>query len=138
MGECETEIQLEKRELNQYSPLALAFLGDAVYERLVRERLLLQANRPVGQLHQLAIKKVCASFQARAVDVIIPFLSEEEADVLKRGRNATGTTVPKHSSAVEYRRATSLESLFGYLHLKGDVKRIEELFEIIWGIEVDL
>ena len=138
LEECEREIQLEKRELNQYSPLALAFFGDAVYERMVRERLILQANRPVGQLHQLTIKRVCASFQSKAVDVVIPFLSEEESDVLKRGRNATGTTVPKHSSAVEYRRATSLESLFGYLHLKGDEKRIEELFEIIWRIEVEL
>lgn len=136
MEECETDIQLEKRELNQYSPLSLAFLGDAVYERMVRERVLLQANRPVGQLHQLTIKRVCAKFQAKAVDVILPMLTEEESDVLKRGRNATGTTVPKHSSAIEYRRATSLESLFGYLHLKGDNERIEEVFNVIWEIEV--
>ena len=136
LGECKTGVSLEKREINQYSPLALAFLGDSVYERMVRERLILQANRPVGQLHQLTIKRVCASFQSKAVDAIIPYLNEEESDILKRGRNATGTTVPKHLSAIEYRRATSLECLFGYLHLKGDEKRIEEIFNYIWEIEV--
>jgi len=102
---------------------------------MVRERTLLMANRPVGQLHQLTIKKVCAAFQAKASEIIAPLLTEEEADVLRRGRNAKGTTVPKHSSPVEYRKATSLECLFGYLHLIGDEKRIEELFNIIWDIE---
>lgn len=64
-------------------------------------------------------------------------LDEEEQAVLKRGRNATGTTVPKHSSAVEYRHATALESLFGYLHLKGEKDRIIEIFNAIWEIEVE-
>lgn len=135
--ECNTNIELEQRGLNQYSPLSLAFLGDAVYEQLVRERILLEANRPVGQLHQLAVKKVCAAFQAKAVAYILPFLSEEELTILKRGRNATGTTVPKHSSAVEYRHATALECLFGYLHLKGETERIIQIFDIIWEMNVD-
>ena len=104
---------------------------------MVRERLLLQANRPVGQLHQLTIKRVCAAYQSKASEVISSVLTEEEADVLKRGRNATGTTVPKHSSAIEYRKATSLECLFGYLYLKGDEKRIEELCNITWDIEAE-
>lgn len=137
MGECNTNIQLDQREINQYSPLALAFLGDAVYEQLVRERLLLVANRPVGQLHQLTVKRVCASFQAKAADLILSTLNEEEQAILKRGRNATGTTVPKHSSAIEYRHATALESLFGYLHLKGESERINQLFDIIWAMEIE-
>ena len=127
---------LDKREANQYSPLALAFLGDCIYERLVRERLILIANRPVGQLHQMTIQRVCAKFQSKAVEAISNYLTEEETDILKRGRNATGTTVPKHSSAIEYRKATSLECLFGYLHLRGENDRLEELFEIIWNIEI--
>ena len=127
---------LDKREANQYSPLALAFLGDCIYERLVRERLILIANRPVGQLHQMTIQRVCAKFQSKAVEAISNYLTEEETDILKRGRNATGTTVPKHSSAIEYRNATSLECLFGYLHLRGENDRLEELFEIIWNIEI--
>ena len=137
MGECNTNIQLDQREINQYSPLALAFLGDAVYEQLVRERLLLVANRPVGQLHQLTVKRVCASFQAKAADLILSTLNEEEQAILKRGRNATCTTVPKHSSAIEYRHATALESLFGYLHLKGESERINQLFDIIWAMEIE-
>ncbi len=136
MEECNTGTMLDKREANQYSPLALAFLGDCVYERLVRERLLLMANRPVGQLHQMTIQRVCAKFQSKAVEVIYEHLTEDESDVLKRGRNATGTTVPKHSSAIEYRKATSLECLFGYLHLRGEHKRLEELFKIIWNSEI--
>lgn len=137
LGECNTDIQLERRELNQYSSLALAFLGDAVYEQLVRLRLVLDANRPVGELHRLKTQKVCAGFQAKAVNVIMPMLTDEEQTVLKRGRNATGTTVPKHSSAAEYRHATGVEALFGYLYLKGDTKRIDEIFKLIWDMKVD-
>lgn len=136
MEECKTGPKLEKREINQYSPLSLAFLGDCIYEKLVRERILLEANRPVGQLHKLTTERVCASYQSRAAELILDYLNEEEADVLRRGRNATGTTVPKHSSAIDYRKATSLECLFGYLYLSGENERIEELFEIIWKIEI--
>lgn len=137
MEECKTDLKLEQHEVNQYSPLALAFLGDAVYEQLVREKILLEANRPVGQLHQLKTQKVCAGFQSKAVNAILPMLTEEEQDVLKRGRNATGTTVPKHSSAIEYRLATALESLFGYLHLKGENERIQEIFKAVWETNVE-
>ena len=121
---------MTEREAKQYSPLALAFLGDAVYERLVRKRLLLSANMPVGKLHKLAIEKVCAEYQAQAVDRISDMLTESEADIVKRGRNASGMTVPKHASVAEYRKATSLECLFGYLELIGAKDRIEEIFEI--------
>ncbi len=108
-----------------------------MYEQLVRLRLILDANRPVGQLHKLKTEKVCAGYQAKAVNVIMPVLNEEEQAVLKRGRNATGTTVPKHSSASEYRHATGLESLFGYLYLKGENQRIDELFKLIWEMQID-
>ena len=90
---------------------------------------------PVGKLHSLAVKRVCASYQSRAVDVISSFLTEEEQTILKRGRNATGNTVPKSSNPVEYRRATALECLFGYLYLKGEKLRIEEIFDMIWSME---
>lgn len=120
---------MTEREAKQYSPLALAFLGDAVYERLVREKLLLEANMPVGKLHELTIKKVCAEFQAQAIDRISDMLTESEADIVKRGRNASGMTVPKHASVAEYRKATSLECLFGYLELIGAKERIENIFE---------
>ena len=118
--------------MNQYSPLTLAFLGDAVYEQLVRERLVLTANMPVKKLHSAAVERVRASFQSKAADEILPLLDEDELAIFKRGRNATGNTVPKSSDPVEYRRATALETLFGYLFLLGNSERIVELFDKIW------
>ncbi len=126
---------MEKRDAMQYSPLTLAFLGDGVYEQLVREKLVLTANMPVGKLHSMAVKKVRASYQAKAFDIILPMLDSDEEGVLKRGRNATGNTVPKSSNPIEYHKATAIESLFGYLHLIGNKPRIDEIFEIIWNIE---
>jgi len=123
---------LEQKDANQYSPLTLAFLGDAVYEQLVRERLVLFANMPVRKLHQAAVDKVRAAFQSKAIDIIEPYLAEDEELVLKRGRNATGNTVPKSSNPIEYRRATGLEALFGYLYLQKKSERIVEIFDIIW------
>lgn len=123
---------IEKKEANQYSPLTLAFLGDAVYEQLVRERLVLTANMPVKKLHEEAVKRVRAGYQSRAVEIILPLLDEDELAIFKRGRNATGNTVPKSSDPVEYRRATGLETLFGYLSLTENYERMVELFDKIW------
>ena len=126
---------MEKKDALQYSPLTLAFLGDSVYEQLVRERLVLTANMPVGKLHRLAVERVRANYQARAYEEILPILDETEESILKRGRNVTGNTVPKSSNPVEYRKATAIECLFGFLHLTENKSRIDELFEIIWNIE---
>lgn len=125
-------VAIDKHDVNQYSPLTLAFLGDAVYEKLVREKLVKIANMPVNKLHKEAVEKVRAAFQSKAVDVISLLLTEDEAEIMKRGRNATSNTVPKSSNPIEYRRATSLESLFGYLDLIEDNERIAEIFEFIW------
>ncbi|EWM53596.1 Mini-ribonuclease 3 [Ruminococcus flavefaciens] len=122
---------LTEREANSYSPLTLAFLGDSVYDTLVREFLLRKANMPVAKLHSAKIKLVCAEFQSKAYDIVSEKLSEHETAILKRGRNATGNTVPKHADAAEYRRATALECLFGYLFLTGKNERVRELFEVI-------
>ncbi|MBQ3885533.1 MAG: ribonuclease III [Ruminococcus sp.] len=122
---------LTEREANTYSPLSLAFLGDSVYDTLVREHLLKNGNVPVAKLHSEKIKLVCAEFQSKVYDLIMDSLTEHEVAVLKRGRNATGNTVPKHAEAIEYRRATAIESLFGYLYITGQTDRIMELFAII-------
>ncbi|MCQ2468722.1 MAG: ribonuclease III [Ruminococcus sp.] len=122
---------LTEREANNYSPLSLAFLGDSVYDTLVREYLLRQANMPVAKLHSAKIKLVCAEFQSASYDMLAEKLDEHELAVLKRGRNATGNTVPKHADAAQYRRATAVECLFGYLFLTGQQERICELFELI-------
>ena len=122
---------LTEREANTYSPLSLAFLGDSVYDTLVREYLLRIANMPVAKLHSAKVKLVCAEFQSEAYSRLEDVLDEKEIAVLKRGRNATGNTVPKHADAVEYRRATAVECLFGYLFLLGRTERIYELFDTI-------
>jgi len=122
---------LNEREAGNYSPLTLAFLGDSVYDTLAREYLLRKANMPVSKLHSAKIKLVCAEFQSSAYSIAEEMLSEKEFAVMKRGRNATGNTVPKHADAVQYRRATALECLFGYLYLIGKTDRINEIFDRI-------
>lgn len=120
------------REAKQLSPLTLAFIGDAVYEILVRQAVVNEGNAPVHKLHFNTVKFVKASAQAKAVEMIEPMLTDEEKDILRRGRNTSSMTVPKSAEPREYRLATGLEALFGYLHLSGQEKRAEELFEIIY------
>jgi ribonuclease-3 family protein len=117
--------------LKKYSPLTLAFLGDGVYELMVREKLVSDANRPVSALHKMAVARVRAAYQAEAADAIMDTFTETEADVYRRGKNVSGLHIPKSSSSSEYHRATGLEALFGYLYLKNDKDRLRELFELI-------
>lgn len=126
----------KRREAAMYSPLTLAYLGDCVYELLVREMLVRKGNKPNGKLHGEATKFVSSKGQSEAFLKIEHILTEEEIAVFKRGRNAH--SVPnKNNDADEYRRATGLETLFGYLRLCGDDDRIEELFrEIIKDSEI--
>lgn len=114
------------------SPLTLAFMGDAVFEVLVRQKIISVCNMPVKKLHINCVGFVCANAQSNAVAIIEPILSQEETDIFKRGRNATGNNVPKNVNAAQYRRATGLEALFGYLYLSNKVERLNELFDIIW------
>lgn len=116
----------------QLSPLTLAFLGDGVYGLLVRERLC-ECSRPAGELHSRSVKFVNASAQAKGFKLIEPMLSEEEISIFKRGRNAHTSTTPKNSTNGEYHTATGLEALFGFLHLKGEKDRMNELFSVIWN-----
>lgn len=122
---------LTEKEVSGYSPNVLAFYGDSVYETLVRESIVRVHQTNAGKLHKMAVDRVRAGFQAEAVGVIEPLLNEKEADILRRGRNAGGISVPKSSNPSEYRRATALETLFGYLALCGKNERIRELFDAI-------
>ncbi len=112
-------------DLHTLSPLALAFVGDGVYSLMVRERLLSEANRPVNDLHRLAVREVRAEAQSAAMANLLPHLTEEEEAVFKRGRNAHTAR-----SGADYHRATGLESLFGYLYLAGRIDRVRELFAL--------
>ncbi len=111
--------------------LTLAFVGDSVYELLVREYLLSLGKRQVGELNKDKVGMVCCSAQTKALDKIKPLLSEEEEGVFRRGRNVQVHSVPKNSSLKDYHTATGLEALFGYLYLMGRADRIRELFNVI-------
>lgn len=115
----------------QLSPLNLAFIGDCIYEILVREMLVTDANRPVNDLHKESVKYVSAKAQTTAFEKIKDVLTEEETVVYKRGRNAKVGHMPKSASQSEYHCATGVETLFGYLYLKEDTERIKELFSKI-------
>ena len=115
----------QELDIHTLSPLALAFVGDGVYSLMVRERLLSEANRPVNDLHRLAVRDVRAEAQSAAMDRLLPVLTEQEEAVFKRGRNAHTAR-----SGADYHRATGLEALFGWLYLSGRIDRVRELFTL--------
>ncbi|MDR3092271.1 MAG: ribonuclease III [Clostridiales bacterium] len=109
---------------------ALAYLGDAVFEILVREKITLGPDRTVKRMNESAKKWVAASAQAAMCAKISPLLSGEEADVLRRGRNVSAQSRPKKTPVTQYREATGLEALFGWLHARGETARARFLFNI--------
>ncbi len=108
-------------------PLTLAYVGDAVYELFVRARLLQQGHVRVNDLHRTAVRYVRARAQAAALAELYPTLTEEEQDVVRRGRNAKTHAAPKGSDAAEYAQSTSFEALVGYLYLAGREERLQEV-----------
>jgi len=111
-------------------PLALAFLGDTVFDLLVREALLEQPARPQRQLHRESAQRVNARAQAEMAKKILPLLSEEEEEIFRRGQNAKPGHVPRGFTRGEYSLATALEALFGWLWLMGRFERARELFVV--------
>ncbi len=121
--------------LAETGPLTLAYMGDAVFELLTRERIVLAGEKPPAELNRLARGYVTAVAQSAAVERLLPLLDEDETAVYKRGRNAKSAHAPKSAGAVEYRRATGLECLFGYLYLAGRIERARALFEAVCAPE---
>ncbi len=111
----------------------LAYLGDAALEVLVRRYLIALGKADGGSLSRLALLFVRATAQSAGMDRLLPHLTEEEEYIFKRGRNAHGISIPRSASAVEYRRATGMEALFGYLDLLGQQERAQELFHIAYA-----
>lgn len=116
---------------SDYSPLTLAFIGDGVYDLLVRSYVVNLANRPVGELNKIKVSFVNCKAQAEFMKKLMPQLTEEELSVYKRGRNAATSNTPKNSSVADYHSATGFEALFGYLYITKQNERIEQLFNII-------
>ena len=119
----------------QMSPLSLAFVGDAVFELFVREKLVCAGNCPVKTLHRRAVEQVCCQAQAQAAagQRLFDSLTPEEQDIFRRGRNAHVNHVPKNAEPADYHAATALEALVGYLYLKGDLSRLQALFALLFA-----
>lgn len=115
---------IEEKELNTYSPLTLAFLGDGVYETIIRSIVVGSRNVKPSMLHNASAHIVKASSQRRTAEAIEPLLTDEEADIMRRGRNAKSYTHAKNASVSDYRIATGFEALLGYLYLKNENERI--------------
>lgn len=118
---------------NEYSPLALAFIGDSVFDVVVKSVIVEKANCQVNKLQNKTSKIVRATSQAVIADALKDDLSEEEANILRRGRNAKPYTKAKNASYSEYCKATGLEALVGYLYLKGETERLVNLIKL--GLE---
>ena len=127
LSELKELFDLKDRDLRTYSPLTLAYIGDGVYELVIRTVLVKKGNCPVNQLHKKASSLVKAGTQSKMMEALEPILTEEELAVYKRGRNAHSPTMAKHATMADYRRATGFEALMGYLYLKEDYSRIVEL-----------
>ncbi len=119
------------QDYKQYGALALAYMGDSVYETEIRKHLMKQGNMPVKTLHIKAKSYVSASAQSKFMDILEEYLTEEELAVYKRGRNAKPHTTPKNAALSDYKKATGMEALLGYLYLNGDTDRVKELISII-------
>ena len=105
----------------------LAYIGDVVYELYIREHVISNCKNQVNKLHKKTIKYVSAKAQAHIVELISDYLTEEEKDIIRRGRNAQANTVPKNTDVITYKIATGYESMIGYLYLKKDILRLEEI-----------
>lgn len=125
---------LTGEDIAMLSPLQLAYIGDAVYELLVRTYIL-DNDFNVNQLHKKATKYVKANAQSEIIHYIEKYLNPEEIHIVKRGRNAKTNTSPKNSNIIDYKYATGFESLFGYLYLTEQYDRILNLFNIIKEFE---
>ena len=121
---------IEGKDIRSFSPLTLAYIGDAVYEIVIRTIIVEKGNAPVNKLHHKASSLVKAVAQKAAMEKILPLLTEEEEAVYKRGRNAKSYTSAKNASVIDYRIATGFEALMGFLYLTGRNERMLELVKI--------
>ena len=120
----------QEQDIRTYSPLALAYIGDGIYELVVRTVIVEKANRRNNDLHRMAVRYVKAENQAKMAETLKPLLSEEEGDVFRRGRNASPHSVAKNAKRSDYYKATGFEALMGYLYLTGRTERMLELIRM--------
>ncbi|MCI7040628.1 MAG: ribonuclease III [Lachnospiraceae bacterium] len=121
--------ELKEVDIRAYSPLTLAYIGDCVYDLVIRTVVVERGNEPANKLHKKTVAYVKAQTQASMIEALLPYLTEEEEAVYKRGRNAKSYTSAKNASIGDYRKATGMEALVGYLYLTGQEARIMELIK---------
>ncbi|MFZ5986697.1 MAG: Mini-ribonuclease 3 [Bacillota bacterium] len=124
------ELKFNDNTINSLSPLVLAYIGDAVYEVFIRTLLVSEGNVPVHILHKRSIAFVKAKAQSDIIHRIMAFLTPDELDVVRRGRNAKSGTIPKNADVTEYKYATGFESLIGFLYLKKDYDRLMNILKM--------
>ena len=125
---CEV-FQTEEHDIRSYSPLSLAFIGDCVYDLVIKSLIIRKGNRPVNVMQKETSRLVQASAQSAMMRVMQEHLTEEEHAVYRRGRNAKSVSPAKNQSITDYRRATGFEALIGYLYLKKNYRRIVDLIK---------
>ena len=125
------QLDVSPDEIRAISTLGVAHLGDGVFELMVRSWLCLHGKATSKGLHKATVRYVAAPAQAKAVEKILPLLTEEEGDVFRRGRNTSPHSVPQNASRADYQAATGLEALFGWLWLQGRTDRLNELFAVM-------
>ena len=116
-------------DIRTYSPLTLAYIGDAIYDLIIRTVVVSEANRPANALHHYTVRYVSAGAQARIVEALQDTLTEEEQSVYRRGKNSKPHTTAKNATAADYMKATGFEAVLGYLYLKDDLERVLELVQ---------
>jgi ribonuclease-3 family protein len=125
----EQTFDLPKVDIRTYSPLVLAYIGDGIYDIIIRTIVVTRGNSQPSKLHKRTSRFVKASAQSAMIEAILEELTEEEQKIYKRGRNAKSSTMAKNASMVDYRRATGFEALMGYLYLQGQYKRMIDLIK---------
>lgn len=130
IGYLREEFQIKDADLRSYSPLTLAYIGDAIYDLVIRTLVVKKGNCAPNKLHKKTSGLVKASTQAAMIEKLLPILTEEEQQVYKRGRNAKSYTMAKNAPMLDYRKATGFEALMGYLYLQEDTKRLIDLIKM--------
>ncbi len=139
LDEIKLDFKIEDVDINTYSPLTLAFIGDCVFDLVIRSVIVCRANRQPNKLHKLKANVVKAQTQSEMAKALMEDMTEEEAAVYKRGRNAHSFSSAKNASIQDYRRATGLEALVGYLYLLNRSDRILELISLgLRKLEIDI
>ncbi len=132
LGQLKKEFGCKEVDIRTYSPLALAYIGDSIYDVIIRTVVVERGNQSTKKLHRTAVRYVNAGTQARMAESLQDVFTEEEEEVYRRGRNAKSNSTAKNASLADYRKATGMEALLGYLYLQDRMDRAVELVK--WGL----